>query len=389
MEFDFDKLVDRYGTYCDKWDYLERYYGEKDMLGLWVADMDFPVPPAVAEAVTARAAHPIYGYTETDEDFYDGMIAWYEKRHGFHIEKEWITYTCGVIPAIAFLIQTFSEEGDKVIIQEPVYHPFKKTIVDNHRQPLINELVCEDGVYKMDLESLERQVDDRTKLMILCSPHNPVSRVWTREELEQVCEFCLRHHILLIADEIHCDIVFGDRKHTSIGTLDDRFVNNSIICNAPNKTFNIAGLQGSSIIIKDPELRRRYQEHMALFHLSGPTPITMAAFQAGYQHGGPWLDALLAYLAENIALVERRIREELPAVKVTRTEGTYMMWLDFRGTGLTMDEINDCLIHKAKVALNDGFMFGESGAGFQRMNIACPRSILQQALDRMIRAFGK
>lgn len=383
----FDTIIDRKNTCCDKWDYLERYYGEKDMLGLWVADMDFAVPQAITDAIVQRAAHPIYGYTETDEGYYDAMIAWYKKRHDYSIEKDWIVYGPGVIPVICFLIQAFSEEGDKVIIQEPVYHPFKKSILSNHRVPLINELVYDGESYYMDLEALERQIDERTKLMILCSPHNPVGRVWSKEELTAVGNLCIRHNIMLIADEIHGDIVYPGYKHIPFASISEEFADHSVLCNAPNKSFNIAGLQGCNVIIKNPEIRAKYLEYIDKFHMAEFTPISMVAHQAAYAYGEEWFDELLVYLEGNIQFTVKYLAEHLPSVKVIRPEATYMLWLDFRGTGFSMDEINARLIKKAKVALNDGYMFGESGAGFQRMNIACPKKIIEQALERIASAF--
>lgn len=383
----FDTIIDRKNTYCDKWDYLERYYGEKDMLGLWVADMDFAVPQAITDAIVKRAAHPIYGYTETDEHYYDAMIEWYCRRHDFTIEKEWIVYGPGVIPAICFLIQAFSEEGDKVIIQEPVYHPFKKCILSNNRVPLINELSYDGERYQMDLKALEGQIDEKTKLMILCSPHNPVGRVWTKEELTELGSLCIRHNILLIADEIHGDIIYSGYKHIPFASISKEFADHCVLCNAPNKSFNIAGLQGCNVIIKNPAIRKRYLEYIDKFHMAEFTPLSMAAHQAAYAHGGEWFDELLVYLEGNIRFTIDYLQENLPAVKVVPPEATYMIWLDFRGTGLSMDEINDRLIKEAKVALNDGYMFGETGAGFQRMNIACPRKIVEQALERIVSAF--
>lgn len=385
----FDTIIDRKNTYCDKWDYLERYYGEKDMLGLWVADMDFAVPQAVTDAIVKRAAHPIYGYTEIDENYYDAMIEWYRRRHNYSIEKEWIVYGPGVIPAICFLIQAFSDEGDKVIIQEPVYHPFKKCILSNDRVPLINELAYDKERYYMDLKALEEQIDERTKLMILCSPHNPIGRVWSKEELTAVGNLCIRHNIMLIADEIHGDITYSGYRHIPFASISEEFADHCVLCNAPNKSFNIAGLQGCNVIIKNPVIRKKYLEYIDKFHMAEFTPLSMVAHQAAYAHGGEWFDELLVYLEKNIKFTVDYLQRNLPAVKVVQPEATYMIWIDFRGTGLSPEEINDKLIKEAKVALNDGFMFGETGAGFQRMNIACPKKILEQALERIVSAFQK
>lgn len=386
-DMNFDTIIDRTNTCCDKWDYLERYYGEKDMLGLWVADMDFAVPKVVNDAIQKRALHPIYGYTETDENYYDAMIEWYKKRQDYLIERDWITYAPGVIPAICFLISAFSEEGDKVIIQEPVYHPFKKSILSNNRVPLINELVYDGERYRMDLESLEKQIDGRTKIMLLCSPHNPVGRAWTREELTAVGELCIRHNILLVSDEIHGDIVYSGHKHIPVATISEEFADHCVVCNAPNKTFNIAGLQGCNVIIKNPDIREKYRKFVERFHMAEFTPFSMIAHQTAYKYGGEWLDELLVYLEENVRFAEKYLREHLPCVKMVHPEATYMVWLDFNGTGLSMEEINERLIKQAKIAFNDGYMFGDNGAGFQRMNIACPRKILEMALERMTDAF--
>lgn len=385
----FDTIIDRRNTYCDKWDYLERYYGEKDMLGLWVADMDFAVPDAVNEAIKQRAEHPIYGYTETDENYYDAMIEWYRKRQDFHIEREWISYAPGVIPAICFLVSAFTEEGDKIIIQEPVYHPFKNSILDNGRVPLINELVFDGEQYRMDLNALEKQIDEKTKMMILCSPHNPVGRVWTREELTAVGELCVRHKILLVSDEIHGDIVYPGYQHIPFAALSEELADHCVVCNAPNKTFNIAGLQGGNVIIKNPEIREKYKKFVSRFHLAEFTPFSMVAHQTAYKYGEAWLAELLSYLEGNLRFISGYLKAYLPSVKMIRPQATYMVWLDFNGTGFSAKEINDRLVKRARVAFNDGRMFGSGGDGFQRMNIACPRKVIEMALRRITEAFGE
>lgn len=389
MHYDFDTVIDRSGTYSDKWDYLKRYYGEDGMLGLWVADMDFACPPCVVDAVVKRAGHPIYGYTEIDENnsFYDGMISWYERRHNYHIEKDWIIFASGVIPAINYAIQAFSDEGDKIVIQEPVYHPFKNSILSNRRVPLINELKYDGEKYVMDLEDLERKIDEKTKILILCSPHNPVGRVWTRKELTAIGELALRRNLLVIADEIHGDLVLGENEHICFPSISEEFSNHTILCNAPTKTFNFPGLQGCSIIIPNADIRAKYEAYLERFHLQGPTPIWMAATEAAYLGGEAWLEELLEYLRGNVAFLDEFLKKELPQARLIPPDGTYMCWVDFRGTGLTPDEINDRIIKKAKVAFNDGAMFGESGAGFQRVNVACPRSILREAFERITAAF--
>ena len=384
----FDNIIDRKNTHCIKWDSLERIYGEKDLLPLWVADMDFPAPREVTEAILERAKHPIYGYTETSDDYYKSIINWNKKRYNYDIEKEWLFHSPGVVPGINWLIQSFTEIGDKIIIQEPVYHPFKQGIINNGRIPVINELTFEEGYYQMNLSNLEEVIDEKTKLLILCNPHNPVGRVWTKEELIALGELCLKHGITVISDEIHGDLVYKDYKHIPFASISEDFADISITCSAPTKTFNLAGLQCSNIIIKNPNLRKKLAEYLDKLHLQGPTPLSLVGVEAAYKHGEQWLEELLEYLEDNVRLTMDFIKENLPSVKVIKPQGTYLVWLDFRGTGLNREEINERLLKKAKVALNDGYMFGETGYGFQRMNIACPRSILEKALMKIASAFN-
>ncbi|MGM9972602.1 MAG: MalY/PatB family protein [Clostridiaceae bacterium] len=385
--FDFESIIDRKNTSSIKWDSLEKIYGEKDLLPLWVADMDFPSPKEVTEAIIERAKHPIYGYTETSDDYYNAIINWNQRRYCYEIKKEWIIYSPGVVPAINWLIQCLTEAGDKIIIQEPVYHPFKKGIITNERIPVINELAFKDDSYQMNLEELEGLIDEKTKLLILCNPHNPVGRVWSKDELTALGELCLKHGIIVIADEIHGDLVYKNYKHIPFASISPYFADICITCSAPTKTFNLAGLQCSNIIIKNPDLRKKLTEYLNKLHLQGPTPLSIAGVQAAYNYGEPWLESLLSYLEDNVKFTMDFFKENLPSVKVIKPQGTYLLWLDFRGTGLNREEINERLLKKAKVALNDGYMFGELGYGFQRMNIACPRTILKQALSRIASAF--
>ena len=385
--FDFDSVIDRKNTFSLKWDSVENIYGEKDLLPLWVADMDFPSPKEVTEAIIKRVKHPIYGYTKTSDDYYNAIINWNKRRYGYEIKKEWIFHSPGVVPAINMLIQCLTEAGDKIIIQEPVYHPFKHGIINNERIPVINELTFEDGFYKMNLEELEELIDDKTKLLILCNPHNPVGRVWSKNELTALGDICLKHGIIVIADEIHGDLIYKNYKHIPFASISEELANICITCSAPTKTFNLAGLQCSSIIVKNPDLRKKLTEYLNKLHLQGPSTLSIAGVQAAYNYGEPWLESLLVYLENNVKFTIDFFKENLPSVKVIPPQGTYLLWLDFRGTGLDREEINKKLLKKAKVALNDGYMFGELGNGFQRMNIACPRAILKEALSRIASAF--
>ncbi|WP_426348237.1 MalY/PatB family protein [Alloiococcus sp. CFN-8] len=386
-KFDFDRIIDRINTSSIKWDLLENIYGEKDLLPLWVADMDFPSPKEVTAAITERAKHPIYGYTAISDDYYNAIISWNKRRYGYEIEKDWIFHSPGVVPAINWLIQCLTEKGDKIIIQEPVYHPFKHGIEINERIPVINELSFKDDSYEMNLEELQGLIDDKTKVLILCNPHNPVGRVWSKSELIALGELCLKHGIIVIADEIHGDLIYKNYKHIPFASISEEFSDICITCSAPTKTFNLAGLQCSNIIIKNPELRKKLAEYLDKLHLQGPTPLSIVGVQAAYNYGEPWLEALLSYLEDNVKFTMGFIKENLPSVKVIPPQGTYLLWLDFRGTGLNREEINERLLKKAKVALNDGYMFGKLGYGFQRMNIACPKTILKEALTRITLAF--
>lgn len=386
MGFNFDKGIDRRNTNSIKWDFVSKYYGTDDVLPMWVADMDFPAPEPVINAIKRRAEHGAYGYTDMAESFYDSIIGWMNRRHQWDIKKDWIVYTPGVVPAVNMAIMAYTNPGDKVIIQSPVYFPFFEAVKSNERELIDNQLVLKNGRYEMDFENLEKNIDEKTKLLILCSPHNPVGRVWSKEELLRLGEICIKNNIIIVSDEIHSDIIYGDNRHLPLGSLSEELLNNTITCMAPSKTFNVAGLAASAIIIPDKGLRTKFKDIINRVHIGMANTFGAVALEACYNHGEEWLEELLNYLQENVLYVEKFIEKNIPEIGVKKPEGTYLMWLDFRKLGFNAKQLKEFMIKEAKVALNDGITFGPGGEGFQRMNIACPRSTIKEGLERIERA---
>ncbi|NLW56800.1 MAG: putative C-S lyase [Firmicutes bacterium] len=386
MRYNFDRIIERTGTDSLKWDGREAIFGRSDLLPLWVADMDFAAPPAVVTALKTRAKHPVYGYPLRTPAIDQAIIGWLKKRHDWMVEAEWLLLTNGVVPALNLAVLAFTEPGDKVIIQPPVYQPFFKAVENNKRQLVLNQLREENGRYTIDFAHLEQIVDRRTKMLIFCSPHNPVGRVWTREELTKLGQFCLEHRILLVADEIHSDLVYKEYTHTPLASLTPELADNTITCIAPSKTFNVPGLATAVAIVPDKARRERFRQIMAATGVGAGNLFGLCALQAAYQEGEDWLEALLDYLQGNLELMTEFVAERLPGLKVIKPEGTYLVWLDCRGLGLTPEQLSAFLINEAKVGFNDGRGFGPGGAGFQRVNIACPRAVLKEALSRIERA---
>lgn len=381
--YDFDKIIDRRGTSSSKWDNLHKLYGREDLIPLWVADMDFEAPPAVIKALSTRADHGVFGYTIASDEYYEAVVNWMARRHNWHIKREWITFTPGVVPALSYAIRAFTQPGDKIIIQTPVYHPFYKVIEDNEREMVRNPLVYKDGRYQMDLEDLEEKIDEGAKMSILCSPHNPVGRVWTEEELRGLADLCLEKDILVVSDEIHFDLVYKGHKHRVFASLSPEISKKCLVLTAPSKTFNIAGLQVSNVIIADEILRMRYRKEVNKDHISSPNVFGERALIAAYEDSEDWLDALLEYLEGNRDFFIDYIEKRIPKLKAIKPEGTYLIWVDCSELGMNPNELRDFFINKCRLALNDGIMFGKEGKTFQRFNIGCPRSILQEALHRI------
>lgn len=383
--FDFDHIIDRRDTGSMKWD-----TGEKDLLPLWVADMDFSAPPAVIEALKSRVDHGIFGYAAPSKDFDSILCDWLQRRHGWKADPGHFCFCPGVVPAVNILIQALTQPGDKVILQTPVYYPFFEAVRNNGRQILENRLAFDGQRYEMDFEDLEaKAADPRATLLVLCSPHNPVGRVWTREELERLGRICAENGVFVVADEIHGDLIHRGHRHIPFASLGDGFARNSATCVAPSKTFNLAGLQFSTIIIPDGTARQRFANIMVSLGIKRSNLMGIAAAEAAYRDGEPWLEALLDYLGGNLALVRNFVKERLEGVRLIEPEGTYLAWLDFSGLGLSQEELEKLMLEKAKVWLDEGYIFGSGGPGFERIVLACPRSILREALERIATALGR
>jgi len=387
MVYDFDTIIDRLPTSSSKWSYRKEYSGVADVIPLWVADMDFASPPAVQEAIKARAAHPIYGYTSSTEAYYNNFINWMKKRHDWSgIQRECICYSPSVVAGFNFAIQAYSQPGDKVIIQPPVYYPMKNAILNNGRQLVDNPLKIVKGRYEMDYEDLEKKIDGRTKMIILCSPHNPVGRVWTKAELEQLVEVCEKKDILIISDEIHFDLILGKIKHTCTATISEKAMQRTVTLTAPSKTFNLAGLSNSDAVIPNKKLRDAFLNVTTNSGIHSANIFGMVAQEAAYAKGEAWLDELLVYLKGNLAYLEKFIKEKIPGLKVYPLEGTYLAWVDCTSLGMDDAVLHDFMLKKAKLWFDDGTMFGSGGSMFMRWNIACPRSTMKQALERLEKA---
>jgi len=388
---DFDTIIDRRHTKSVKYDFFVKYglakHGDDSngILPLWIADMDFKTSSFVQDALIRSAEHGIFGYSETQEDYFRILQDFYRRRHNYEIESpRWVLKTPGVMFAIAMAVKTFTNVGDAVLIQQPVYMHFVDVIENNEREVVSNDLVYgEDGRYHIDFEDFEKKiVENNIKLFLLCSPHNPVCRVWTREELLRLGEICLKHHVIVVSDEIHNDFVF-EGTHTVFGSLSEELADVSVVVTAPTKTFNLAGVQISHTFVKNPTLRRALRRQINATGYGQVSVQGIVSAEAAYSKGDIWLDALLKYLKGNIEYTERFVHENLKGVKLVPMEATYLAWLDFNGTGLTTEQVDDLVLHKARLWLNSGTKFGKAGAGFQRLNLACPRSTLVEALERL------
>lgn len=379
MGYDFNKVVQRRGTKTVKWD-----LAKEDVIPMWVADMDFEVAEPIVNAIEKRAKHPVYGYTNTDDSYYDSIKQWVKKRHGWEIEKEWIQYSPGVVPAVNMLIRAFTQPGDKVILQVPVYHPFFKAVTNNGCEIVENSLIYKDGKYKMDFEDLENKLSDsKVKVLVLCSPHNPVGRVWTKEELKRLGDLCIKNNVIVISDEIHSDLIYKAYKHTPFGAIGKEFEENCAVCIAPSKTFNLAGLQTSSVIIPNEKLRNKFASVLEVNGIFGPNVFGIEASEAAYRYGEDWLDELIDYLQGNLDFLIDYVEENMPKVKTIRPEGTYLVWLDFSEICSDAETLHNFLLNKGKVWFDEGYIFGKGGHGFERVNIACRREVLEEGLRRI------
>ncbi len=380
QKYNFDEIIDRKLSNSIKW------WESKDILPMWIADMDFKVADEILDAMKKTIDHGIIGYDDKPDSFYESIINWVKDRYNWEIKKEWLVFTPGVVPGLGISIKSFSKEGDKVIIQPPVYPPFYRVIENNNRRVVENSLIYKDNKYIMNIDDLEKNIDKDVKMAMICSPHNPVGRVWKKEELEVFGNLCLKNNIIMISDEIHCDLTFSDYKHIPLASISDEFANNTITFMAPSKTFNIAGLSASVAIIPNEKLRKLYNdtiENMEITHTNG---FSIIGFEAAYKYGKNWLSEAIRYIEDNADFAVDYINKNIPEIKTYKPEGTFLMWLDFKSLGKTSEEINELLINKGKVQLNNGATFGTAGEGFFRLNIGCPREVLKEGLDRIKKA---
>jgi cystathionine beta-lyase len=388
-KYDFDRVIDRRNTYSVKYGEASRRGKPDDALPLWVADMDFQSPPCVIDALTKQSRHGIFGYSDTGDAYLEALRGWFARRFGWNTEHYRLVKTPGVVNAIHIAIRGLTETGDAILIQPPVYYPFASAVRLTRRKLVLNELLCESGRYSIDFADFEKKIaDNHVKLFILCNPHNPVGRVWTGDELARLGDICVRHGVVVISDEIHQDFVYGEHTHKVFAELDPAFRDLTVTCTAPSKTFNLAGLQLSNIFIANDRLWEAFRREYSRCGLSQPGVMGVVACQAAYEGGDDWLRELLDYLAGNLACLRSFLAERVPQVRLTEPEGTYLAWLDFRILGLDDQKLDEMILHAAKLWLDDGLMFGAGGSGFQRLNFACPRSVLQEALERLEKAFG-
>lgn len=389
MKYNFDEIIDRSKSHSVKLDRLKAIFGRDDLIPLWVADMDFLSPPAITEALMERTKHGVFGYTVSHDEYYLSIINWLRNRHNYQVHRNEITFVPGVVKGFAFAIDAFTQKNDKIIIQPPVYHPFRIVPEALNRQVINNPLILEDGRYRIDFEGLQRIIaENDCKMLIFCSPHNPVGRVWSEDELKQLAEICYDNNIPVISDEIHSDLILPGFKHMPFATVSEKAKENSITLMAPSKTFNIAGIVSSFAIIHNAELRNRYINYLAPRELDQATIYALTATEAAYNYGAEWLDEALAYIQKNIDFVKDYLKENIPQINVINAEATFLVWLDCRALNLTQKELVHLFVHKAKLALNDGAVFGREGEGFMRMNVGTPLSNIEKALNNLRKAIN-
>lgn len=382
--YDFDKVVERRGSDSYKWDQLKERFGRDDLLGLWVADMDWETPPFIVDALRRRLEHPVFGYTFEPADYWPTVAQWIETHHGWHVAIEWLKFIPGIVKGIAMAVNVFVKSDEKIIIQPPVYHPFRLVPEGNGREVVENPLILNaDGSYRMDFEQLESIADEHCKMLILSNPHNPAGIVWDKETLARLAHFCYERGIVVISDEIHCDMTLWGSKHVPFATVSDEAAHCSITFAAPSKTFNIAGIVSSYAVVPDETLRQRFYSWLEANEMSQPTLFSPIATLAAYKEGEQWRCEMLRYVEENIRFVEDYCREHLPMIKPLRPQASFLVWLDCRDMKMSQSALVDLFVNKARLALNDGTIFGKQGEGFMRLNVGCPRSVLREAFDRL------
>lgn len=384
-KYDFDLPAQRRNTDCLKYDFAVKRGKPENVLPLWVADMDFRTADEILDAIHKRIDHGIFGYTESGKRYFDSVARWMNEKHGWIVKEDWLVKTPGVVFALAMAVKAYTNENNGILIQQPVYYPFSEVIRDNNRRIISNDLVIgENGKYHIDFKDFEKKISENNiKLFLLCSPHNPVGRVWTKEELLKIGEICLKHNVIVVSDEIHEDFVFGEHKHIAFANLKKEFEDICITCTSPAKTFNLAGLQVSNIFIANPKLREAFKKQIAAAGYSQLNAIGLTACEAAYDYGEEWYEEMLAYVEDNIRFMKSFIDSELPRLKMNEPEGTYLVWVDFRRLGLSENELENLIVNKAGLWLDSGAIFGKTGAGFERFNAACQRATLQKALNQL------
>lgn len=387
--YNFDEIIDRKGTSCVKYDGLKNaYQGKENLIPLWVADMDFATPDFIVEALKKRCEHPVFGYTFDDDEYYESIQTWLDYKYHWNTEREWISYIPGIVKGIGLAVQCFTQPGDKVIIQPPVYHPFRLVPTRMGREVVYNPLKLEDGIYKMDFEQLESLIDKDCKMLILSNPHNPGGVVWEKEALVKLAQICSAHGILVISDEIHAEMTYPQFRHHPFATVSEEAAACSVTFMAPSKTFNIAGIVSSYALVPDSRIREKFYSFLEAGELNAGTIFAFTATKAAYTYGAEWLQQMRSYVIENVNFVDEYLKKNIPQIKVYRPQASFLVWLDCRELKLTQPELVQLFEDKAGLALNDGTMFGKEGEGFMRLNIGCPRSILNQALELLKKAIG-
>lgn len=386
MKYDFDTIVDRYNTGSVKYDTAERSGMPADVMPMWVADMDLRAPDEIVSRMRQLCDFGVYGYTMVTDSYFDAVRNWFSSRFDWEVERKWLVTTPGVVFALSAAVKAFTEPGEGVLIQRPVYYPFTEVVENNGRVVVNSSLRYDKGSYAIDYEDLEAKLArDDVKLMLICSPHNPVGRVWTRDELSKVCRLCLKYNVKMVSDEIHADFVFANREHVPLASLSEQVRENCVVCTAPSKSFNLAGLQISNIFIPNRDMRHAFRRELEKTGLFGVNMVGLCACQAAYESGGEWLDQLKEYLEGNIQFLKSFVNEHMPRIKVVDTEGTYLVWMDLQELNLV--DQKDFIVNKAGLWLDTGSMFGDEGRGFERINVACPRTVLEEALNRLKRAY--
>lgn len=381
---DFDRIIDRKNTRCLKYDFAVKRGMPEDVLPLWVADMDFETSSYIEDALTERVQEGIFGYSDVQTPYFEIIRDWMIRHHDWEPQEKWLIKTPGVVFALAMAVKAYTDPGDKVLLQQPVYYPFSEVITDNGREVVSNDLVLTvDGTYKIDFADFEQKIiANGIKLFLLCSPHNPVGRVWTKEELEKIGDICVKHGVTVVSDEIHNDFIW-EGTHTVFACIKKEFADISVTCTSPSKTFNLASMLISNIFIPNQILRRKFRKEMDRAGISQLSVLGLVATEAAYAHGDEWYAAMKNYVRDNIAFARAYVEENLPGVRMIDTQGTYLIWLDFRQTGLTVEQLDHKIIYEAGLWLDSGKIFGKTGEGFERINVACPRAVLQEALDRI------